>query len=306
MIPSRFRVVALVAVASLAVGACSSSSSTPGPSFKIVATAPADQLVKAGILTVCSDTSYPPQETLDASNKAIGSDIDLATEIAGRMGLTVSIKSTVFDSIIPALTGGTCDVAISAQNITQTRLQQVDMIPYFQAGQAFVVLKGNPQKINSLDDLCGKTVAAEKGTTEADHIAGTGDYDATTGLRPQCQAKGKAAITLKQYDKDTDALLALQANTVQAHFTDEPVANYEVTQGQDKYEVLPALTVDRAPEGISVTKNHTGLRDAVQTALKSMLDDGKYTEILTKWNVQSGAVTSVAIPTAEPASPSAS
>ncbi|MGA3057098.1 MAG: ABC transporter substrate-binding protein [Candidatus Limnocylindrales bacterium] len=300
MFASRFRVVGVLAVAAMLFGACSSSAASPttaGPATKVVATAPADQLIKAGVLTVCSDTSYPPQESLDANNAAIGSDIELINAIAARMGLTVSVKSTVFDSVIPALTGGSCDVIISAQNITQTRLQQVDMIPYFEAGQAFVLLKGNPQNIKTLDDLCGKTIAAEKGTTEADHIAGTGDYDATTGLSSICKSKGKPEITLKQYDKDTDALLALQSNTVQAHFTDEPVAGYEVAQGQGKYELAPSLTVDRAPEGISVTKNHTGLRDAVQKALQSMMDDGSYLQILTKWGVQSGAVTSAAIPT---------
>jgi polar amino acid transport system substrate-binding protein len=317
MIPSRFRVVGLVAAAAVLAAACSSAGASPTPTATpaptpvatptpaaatptpaaatptpaALPTVPADQVIKAGTLTVCSDTGYPPQEFLDASQKAVGSDIDLITEIGKRLGLTVTVKSTIFDSIIPALTGGSCDVAISAQNITKTRLGQVDMVPYFAAGQAFVVAKGNPKAIKTVDDLCGKVVAAEKGTTEADHIAGAGDYTATTGLSSQCKAKGKPEITLKVFDKDTDALLALSAGTVDAHFTDEPVAGYEVKQGPDKYELVQGLMLDKVAEGISVTKNHTGLRDAVKAALLSTMADGTYTKILTTWNDQTGGIT---------------
>src|SRR5450830_1095603 len=88
MTHSRIRIAGVLAIAALVAGACSSSGATiapSGPATKIVATAPADQLVKAGVLTVCSDTSYAPQESLDPNNNAIGSDIDLANGIAMRM-----------------------------------------------------------------------------------------------------------------------------------------------------------------------------------------------------------------------------
>jgi polar amino acid transport system substrate-binding protein len=316
MVSPKFRLVGLVAAAAIIVGACSSSATpvptaaptpaptatpaasaaaptTAAPTTAALPTAPANELVTAGTLTVCSDTSYPPQESLDANNKPVGSDIDLATEIAKRLGLQLAVKSTVFDTIIPALTGGSCDIIISAQTITASRQQAVDMIPYFAAGQSFVVLKGNPNNITAITDMCGKAVAAEKGTVEADHIAGTGDYTATTSLDAQCKTAGKPDITLKVFAADTDALLALQAGTVVAHFTDEPVAGYEVAKGNGAFELLPpSLTLERGAEGISVTKNHPELRDAVKAALQAMIDDGTYLKILTTWGVQSGAVTS--------------
>jgi polar amino acid transport system substrate-binding protein len=257
---------------------------------KVVATAPAGQLIKAGVLTVCSDTSAPPQESLDTSNNAVGSDIDLIKEIAARMGLTATVETTAWDSLIPALTGGSCDIIISAMTIAVDRQAQVDMIPYFAAGQSFIVLKGNPSNIKSIDDLCGKAVGAWP--VEADHIAGTGlGYDNTNSLDANCTAKGKPAITLQQFDEDTSALLALQAGTIVAYFIDEPEAGYRVAQGAGKFELVGAMTLDRRAEGISVTKNHTGLRDAVKAALLSMINDGTYTQILTKWGVQSGGIT---------------
>lgn len=318
MAHSRIRIASVLAIAALVTSACSSSAATTAPTATpvpatvapVVTTAPAvstapasptaaplptvpaAQLIKAGTLTVCSDTGYPPQESLDKDKKAIGSDIDLAAEIAKRLGLQLAVKTTVFDTIIPALTGGSCDIIVSAQTITDARKQAVDMIPYFAAGQSFVVLAGNPSNINAVTDMCGKAVAAEKGTVEADHIAGTGDYTAATSLNAQCKAAGKSNITLKVFAADTDALLALQAGTVVAHFTDEPVAGYEVVNGNGAFAMLPSLTVERGAEGISVTKNHPELKVAVTAALQQMIDDGAYLTILKKWGVQSGAVTS--------------
>ena len=318
MTSSRIRIASVLAIAALVASACSSTAATTAPTVAptvaptpttapSVATTvaasvaptvaplpaiPAAQLIKAGTLTVCSDTSYPPQETLDKNNQAVGSDIDLAAEIAKRLGLQIAVKSTVFDTIIPALTGGSCDIIVSAQTITDARKQAVDMIPYFAAGQSFVVLASNQSAITAITDLCGKAVAAEKGTVEADHIAGTGDYTPATSLDAQCKAAGKSDITLKVFAQDTDALLALQAGTVIAHFTDEPVAGYEVVNGSGAFVMLPSLTVERGAEGISVTKNHPELKAAVTAALQQMIDDGTYKTILTKWGVQSGAVTS--------------
>jgi polar amino acid transport system substrate-binding protein len=300
---TRFRVVGVLAAAALVAAACSSSSSSPAAAGGL----PADQLIKAGTLTVCSDTSYPPQESLDSSNKAIGSDIDLATELAKRLNLTVAVKSTTFDSIIPALTGGSCDIIISAQTITAERQAAVDMIPYFAAGQSFVVLAGNPSAVKTIDDLCGKAVAAEKGTIEADHITGTGSgYDTTNSLNANCKTKGKSDITLQVFDADTNALAALQAGTVVAHFTDEPVAGYEVANSGGKFEEVSAMTLERGAEGISVPKTKTALSGAVKTALLAMMTDGTYLTILTKWGVQSGAVTAADVNATPLPAPSAS
>jgi polar amino acid transport system substrate-binding protein len=327
VIPVRLRVVGIFAAAAIVASACTGASATgtptnapsgtPGASSaapssaapssaapssaapsavaSIVATVPADQLVVAGHLTICSDIPYPPQEYFDADGNPTGSDIDIGAEIAARLGLKMTVQNTVFDTIIAALLGNKCDIIISAQNINADRLKQVDMIPFFQAGQSFVVAKGNPDAIKTTDDLCGKSVGVENGTTEADHLNGAGDYKTSGGLSKACTDAGKAAIDIKPYQKDSDALLALQTNKVATYFTDSPVAGYYVTQHPDQFELVPGLTLSLIKEGISVTKGTSGptqIETAVKAALQSMIDDGTYLKILTKYNVQSGAVTS--------------
>src|SRR5579859_6625221 len=104
------------------------------------------KLKDAGKLTFGSDATYPPQEYIDASGNAVGFDIDIASEIASRMGLELSVVNFKFDDIIPALNAGQFDAVISAMTVTTDRMAVVDFVPYFSAGQAVLVKKGNPKK----------------------------------------------------------------------------------------------------------------------------------------------------------------
>ena len=268
-----------------------STEPSPSPAASTIAV-PAGELVTAGRLTICSDVPYPPQEFFDAQGNPTGSDIDLGAEIAKRLGLEMTVNNTVFDTIIAALQGSKCDIIISAQNITSDRVKQVDMIPYFAAGQLFVVAKGNPKGIAATTDLCGKTIGAETGTTEANYLEGTSDYKGA-GLTQACTKAGKPAIVTKEFEKDSDALLALQAGQVDAYFADSPVAGYYTVQHPDQFELAPIAPLAPALEGISVQNDaaHKDLRAAVQQALVAMINDGTYTTILTKYGVESSAVT---------------
>lgn len=254
-------------------------------------------LAQKGKLLICSDLPYPPMEFFDANGNPTGSDIEMGTEIANRLGLQAQVVNSVFDTIIAAVTSGKCDIIISDQNITADRQKQVSMIPYFQAGQSMLAAKGNPLKINATTDLCGQSVAAESGTTEVDYVQGTGSYKGK-GLPADCATAGKKAPTVVVTQKDTDALQQLQAGKVAVYFADTPVAAYYVVQHPDQFQLVGQV-IDPAMVGISVpcgqadcTKAQlTPLGQAVQTALKSMMADGTYASILKKWNLSDGAVT---------------
>jgi polar amino acid transport system substrate-binding protein len=265
------------------------SAAASGPASSQVATVPTDQLNVPGTLFACIDIPYPPQEAFSDSGEPIGSDVDLGREIASRLGLKFGVENTVFTVIIGALLGNKCDIIISAQNINADRLKQVDMIPYFKAGQAVVVAKGNPKGIKTKDDLCGTTVAVQNGTTELDFLQGTSDYKGA-GLSAACVKAGKQAINIKTFDKDSDALLALQAGTADSYFADSPAAGYAVNNHATQFE-LSGITLEQAIEGISVAKTKTKLRDAVKAALLSMIADGKYDAILQTWGLKSDGIT---------------
>ena len=158
-------------------------------------------------------------------------------------------------------------------------------------------MKGNPENINGPEDLCGKSAAAESGTTEADYLQGTGDYKGK-GLNVDCTKAGKPAINVIVAQKDTDALQQLQAGKVAVYFTDSPVAAYYTVQHPDQFQLVGKV-LEPAQEGISVPcgaddctgKPLSDVGQAVQAALKSMIADGTYAKILSTWNLSSGAVT---------------
>jgi len=283
------RLISLFVILSLVATACTSVAK-PAQSI-------ADSLAQKNHLLICTDFPYPPQEMFDEKGNPEGLDIDIGTEIAKRLGLQVQFVNSVFDTIIAAVNSGKCDIIISAQNITVDRNKQVSMIPYFQAGQSFVALKGNPQNINGPMDLCGKAAAAESGTTEVDYLQGTGDY-MDKGITQECQKAGKQPVTVVVTQKDTDALQQLQAGKVVIYSTDSPVAAYYTIQQPDLFQVVGQV-LEPIKEGISVPCGQADCTNAplspvgqaVETALKSMMTDGTYLKILTKWNLADGAVT---------------
>ena len=197
----------------------------------------------------------------DENGNPQGLDIDIGTEIAKRLGLQVQFVNCVFDTIIAAVNSGKCDIIISAQNITADRQKQVSMIPYFEAGQSFVALKGNPQNITGPMDLCGKAAAAESGTTEADYLQGTGDYADTEGITQQCTAAGKSPVSVVVTQKDTDALQQLQAGKVVIYSTNSPVAAYYTVQHPDLFQIVGQV-LEPIQEGISVPCGQTDCTNA--------------------------------------------
>jgi polar amino acid transport system substrate-binding protein len=273
-----------------AVAATASPGLSAPPSVGIIATVPPEQLLFADKLVICSDLPYPPQEYFDDNGNPIGSDIEIGQEIARRLGLTAEIINSFFDTIIPALTGGKCDIIISAQNIIPERLEQVDMVPFFQAGQAFMVQAGNPSNINATEDLCAKKIAVQTGTTQLDFVQGTGTHK-DAGLPKVCSDAGQPAAEALTFQKDPDAVAALQAGSADVYMADLPVVIGYADAQPEQFELSTVPQIAPALQGISVPKTYPELRDAVKAALISMINDGTYLTILTKYKVEGGAIT---------------
>lgn len=241
-------------------------------------------LLTPGVLTVGSDTTYPPQEFIDAAtNKAAGFDVDLITAIAQRMGLQAHIVPTKFDTILDDLTAKRFDVVISAVSITPARQKQVDFVPYLTAGQSLLVQKGNPKHIQSTDDLCGLAVGVEDGTLEQGVLQSSSD---------NCEEQDRPAITITALQDQTAVLQLLTQNRVVATYQDSPVTDYYVQQHPDQFEVGGSV-VFPGPEGIAVRKNDSSLLSAVQTAYNQVKTAGIYHQLILKWGLMSEELAAV-------------
>src|ERR1051326_3236603 len=272
-------------VLSVLLAACGgitpSAGSPPATSTSTLAT----DLLTPGVLTVGSDTTYPPQEYLDpTTHTAAGFDIDLITAIAKRMGLRATIVPATFATILNDLAARRFDVVISAVTITPERQKQVDFVPYLTAGESLLVHKGNPRHITSTDDLCGLAVGVQDGSIEQGVLQSSSD---------NCQEQDRPAITMIALPDQTAVIQLLASNRVVATYQDSPVTDYYVKQSPDQFEVGGSV-VFPAPEGIAVRKNDAALFSAIQTAYQQVKAAGTYHQLLLKWGLTDEELTAVA------------
>ncbi|MCZ7433597.1 ABC transporter substrate-binding protein [Streptomyces sp. WMMC1477] len=245
------------------------------------------EIQDAGVIRVGSDIAYPPIEFFD-DKELKGVDPGIAEALSEQLGVKLEFKDAGFDQLIIGLNkSGKYDIVMSAMTDTKERQDGaaedeaggVDFVDYFKAGSALLVEKGNPKKIESLDDLCGLGVAAQRGTANE------------TLVNEQNKKCGDDKIDFFIADKDTDSVTQLQNGRVQVVVTDYPVAIYsaETAGGGDRFEVV-GDQIDAAPYGIAVHKDNTQLRDAIQKALQAIMDNGEYAKVLKEWGAEAGAL----------------
>jgi polar amino acid transport system substrate-binding protein len=257
------------------------------PSSKVAAP-PSSDLQTAGTLTVGSDVSYPPQEFYPSGcsgNPADGFDLDIGKALAAHMGLKFAVVDQKFDGIIPALSAKKYDVIISSMTITDERKKDVTFVPYFSAGESFVTTSGSSKNPQTIKDLCGLKVAVEKGTTEE---SDAGDANDKSKNGP-C-ASNPIQFKDLSFDKDTQALEALRKGTADVHFTDSPVASYELLKNKG-FKITNKDVQATAPEGIAIRKSDTAMSTAITAAFEAMKSDGTYKKLLDKWQLAGGDIT---------------
>ncbi|MCD0482895.1 ABC transporter substrate-binding protein [Streptacidiphilus sp. ASG 303] len=286
---------AVLAAGTLALTACGSQGGTKATTTQPSAAASKAPLFdklpaavqKAGVVKVGSEVAYAPVEFMQ-SGKPVGIDPDLAEALGKQLGVTFQIQNTGFDTLITGLDSKRFDLAMSA--ITDNKERQgkgVDFVDYFSAGTSILVKKGNPEKIQTLDDLCGKTVALQKATT---------NEDIAKEQAKKCDADGKGKLTIQAYAHDGEALLKIKGGGAVADLNDFPVAAYnaQTSGGGNDFEVV-GDQIQAGLYGIAVSKENTQLRDAVKAALDALIANGEYAKILDKWQVKQGAVSSAQV-----------
>ena len=238
-----------------------------------------DYVTKDGKLTIGMDTSYAPAEFLAEDGKTpVGFDVDIAKALAQVFGLEADPETANFDSIIPSV-GSKYDIGISSFTVTKERLEAVDFVSHFDAGSAWAVKKGNPNKIDT-SDLCGKKVAVQTATMQE---------TAANKMAKQCKADGKAEMDVISSKLQTDVTTNVVTGKADVFYADSPVAGYAIAQTDGELETL-GKTEGIAPEGIVVKKGDQQMDEALQKALQKLIDDGTYMKILKYWGVQDGAI----------------
>jgi polar amino acid transport system substrate-binding protein len=283
--------VCLVTVAACGSSSSSSStsSSTSSSSASSSSTAANPAVVKLvpaaikskGTITVAADATYAPDEFIASDgHTVIGMDPDLVKALAAVMGLKANIVNATFDTIIPGLSSGKYDMGASSMTDNKVREKTVNFVTYFTAGESFYTKTQGGTSINSIADICGKTVSVEKGTTE--------QADATT-QGTKCKAAGKPGVTVLVFPDQNGANLAVSSGRAQLGFADTPVAAYQVKLSGGQFKLVGAAYAN-GPYGFPFAKS-SKMPVAVLAALKVLMQNGQYAAILKKWGLSAQAIT---------------
>ncbi len=220
----------------------------------------------AKVLKVGSSVDFAPFEFQDEGQKEYqGFDMDLIRAIGKEMGYDVEIQNLGFDGLIPALQGKNIDAIISGMSINDERKQNVLFSdPYYQSGLTMVV-RDNETAIKSFQDLKGKKVAVQIGTTSADEV------------------KKIDGVEIKELNTPADCFMELKAGGVDAVVNDRPVNDYYITK--NNAQGVKALEEKLTAEdyGIAIGKDNKELQQKVNDALKKLKENGEYDKIFAKW-----------------------
>jgi polar amino acid transport system substrate-binding protein len=236
------------------------------------------------VIRVASHLGYPGVESVPAGSKQLqGVDVDLCQAIAAQFGdLHCAFNETPTANLIPSLLTDQADVILSGLGDSLAREQQIDLVDYYSAGLTFLVAKGNVAKYPNATDFCGQKVSVQFVLQE----------EFARDLSARCTALKKPPLTISAAD-----LTALEQGKVTAALADYPTAVQVVRQRTDlamagKRLVQYPTNSQRivAPWGIGVRKDQPALRDALMNAIRTIMANGTYDRILTKWGIQAGAL----------------
>ena len=278
-------IVATTLALSVGLAACASNTETAGPTGSVSATVskkqslaalvPAD-IRKQGKLIVGVNVPYTPNEYLQ-NGKVVGFDVDLMDATAKVLGLTTQYRQASFEKIIPAVEAGTYTIGMSSFTDTKEREKTVDFVDYFSAGILWAAPKGKKVDPNN---ACGLTVSVQANTTE--------QLDELPAKSKACVKAGKKPINIQQYTGQDQATNAVVLGKVDAMSADSPITLYAIKQSGGKLQQAGNI-MQAAPYGWPIKKG-SGLVEAMQKALQTLMDNGTYDQICKKWGVQAGEI----------------
>lgn len=224
-------------------------------------------LKKRGSLKIAVDTTYPPMEYENDKGEAIGFDVDMAKELAKRLGVKADFIVMPWDGILAGLAGKRYDVIISSMNITEDRLKAVNFVEYVKMGQIFISRKTDDPVV-TVKDLRGKVVAVQRDTTSSEAVDGF--------------AKKVKIKDIKTFVAATDAFSALKSRQADVIVIDEPVGNYYVALDAKTF-VVTGEAIAPEPIGIAIRKADSELYAEISKQMAEMKKDGSFDKIYKKW-----------------------
>ncbi len=220
------------------------------------------------VLRIGVDDSYPPMEYRDDKNKLVGFDVDLAEALAQKLGVKTEYTPIIFDGIFAALDTNKYDIIVSSVSMTKSRTEKYLFTkPYLANGQYIVVAPGN-NSINKLEDLKGKKIGVQRGTTASSSAD---------------KYKSQIGFEVVSYDQVIQPFADLKTGRLDAVVADGMVAEDYAAKDSSSFKVS-SVKLTNEPISICMTKANSDLQSKLNKALEEIKADGTLKKISEKWN----------------------
>ena len=251
-----FALCMMLVLAVTALAGCGSNSAQKEESKKIV---------------VGLDDSFPPMGFKDEKNEIVGFDIDLAKEVAKRLGREVEFKAIDWNSKEAELKSGRVDILWNGLDITDKRKENMLFSePYMDNRQIVFVAKNGKVTVAGEADLAGKTIGTQSGGTTEEYFEN----------KPELKASIKE---VKYYPDYINAFMDLENGRLDAVVGDEIIGRYYISKHPDEIQAIDTVIGTVSQFGIAFRKDDQKLRDEVQKVFDEMKADGTVAKISEKW-----------------------
>lgn len=296
---SRSRLAATLVVAAFVSGACSGAAtpSSAPPTAEASSTAAASATPEAnptaaltgllakvkseGKLIVGTSNDAPLSYVDSQTQEASGALTDILVEFLKRQGIDAKIDMVTmpFGSLIPAIQSGQIEIIGDAMYVRPARAEVIDFtMTTFYNPEALDVVKGNPENLHQLADLCGKSAGTYLGTTYVDTLNAA-----------SAKCTGGTKIDIKQYPKIENVFADLSAGRIDGAVVDASLSAYALAQNTSlNFEIVG----DYIPESkttsncaFGIAKGDQAFLDAFNSTYTQMLSDGTAATIFTKWGL---------------------
>lgn len=236
----------------------------------------------AGTMKLVTDPTYAPIDFTDNSGNIIGLEPDMALAVANKMGIKIEITKGDFNGILAGLESKRYDASWAAFSITPERTAAVDMASYMKGGTSVIVKKGTEGDFHEILDLCGKTVTAQTGTTQA--------LTVMPNFEKACADAGKKDITPLLLPQQDSANQAIASGRAQAMLADNALTAYYSQIQPEAFAQVDSILVDPSLVGVAMAKGDGQLVKAFSAAIQSLMDDGTYAKIMGAWNLAPSSI----------------
>ncbi len=239
--------------------------------FANISTAFADNSLNkvklSGKLILGLDDTFPPMGFRSSNGQIVGFDIDLAKEVATRMGVELVLKPVDWSTVILSLNKGDIDMIWNGMTVTAERGKQINFSKVYLKNRLVVVV---PQgsRIKTMSDLSGKLIGVQLGSSNEDAL-----------IKSDI---GKNIRGVRRYDVNASAFLDLKAKRIDAVAVDEIVARYYINSNNENFLILNG-EITNEDYAVGFRKADNALLNEVNKILDEMKKDGTASQISKKW-----------------------